>query len=601
MSTASPSVPTSAPSQYGASSVQHTQAASAHAGGGPSMHGHAATGMGQASEAHVGGHASATGLYPEGVAQTPHHLASSFPGAQLTPMASQYAAYGVAQHPMYGGSYSSHGYPPYPNYMGHMSHYAHPPHYPASSSNPPYHNAVMNGMVPHGGYSPHATGHMPSHHTQATMPISMGTSSSVSPAGPGGAMASGGMVPASHYGAAPQYNAQLPLASRHRVTTTLWEDEGTLCFQVDVKGVCVARRHDNNMVNGTKLLNVCGMSRGKRDGILKNEKERIVVKVGAMHLKGVWIAFARGKQLAEQHGIADALYPLFEQNIQSFLYHPDNYPRTAAVMAAAQERHVQRHYANPGTPAGSGMKDAGGNGEMAAGVPMHAGLSSGHWSAQQPHDSGASDASFHYQYQQQQHHPHYQHHPTAGMAPSQTSGSGVFSSANAHYGGPQMMPQAMRSASSASLGMDRRVEHSPDTHAPHAQGAAPTLQGGAGMPQRRVSGMKRSADDYDQMSGDASQADSQGTPQTGTGATAAHVAASNGQTASDTFSAGNFAPQGFALEDSMKLSKRSKVSDTPQQSPSLPLHSTQNHGVQSVYSSDAQGETEGRGTAHNDE
>jgi protein SOK2 len=45
---------------------------------------------------------------------------------------------------------------------------------------------------------------------------------------------------------------------------------------------------DNNMINGTKLLNVAGMSRGKRDGILKNERGRIVVKVGAMHLKGVW-------------------------------------------------------------------------------------------------------------------------------------------------------------------------------------------------------------------------------------------------------------------------------------------------------------------------
>jgi enhanced filamentous growth protein 1 len=45
---------------------------------------------------------------------------------------------------------------------------------------------------------------------------------------------------------------------------------------------------DNHMVNGTKLLNVVGMSRGKRDGILKNEKGRVVVKVGAMHLKGVW-------------------------------------------------------------------------------------------------------------------------------------------------------------------------------------------------------------------------------------------------------------------------------------------------------------------------
>jgi enhanced filamentous growth protein 1 len=89
-----------------------------------------------------------------------------------------------------------------------------------------------------------------------------------------------------------------------RVTTTLWEDEGTLCFQVEAKGICVARREgtfscfictiniiDNNMVNGTKLLNVAGMSRGKRDGILKSEKSRAVVKVGAMHLKGVWYVF----------------------------------------------------------------------------------------------------------------------------------------------------------------------------------------------------------------------------------------------------------------------------------------------------------------------
>jgi hypothetical protein len=160
------------------------------------------------------------------------------------------------------------------------------------------------------------------------------------------------------YTSAPQYSAQLPLAGRHRVTTTLWEDEGTLCFQVDARGVCVARRHDNHMINGTKLLNVCGMSRGKRDGILKNEKERIVVKVGAMHLKGVWITFQRGKQLAEQNNILDVLYPLFEQNIQSFLYHPDNYPRTAAVMAAAQERHAQRSRASLGTDSPTGYQRA---------------------------------------------------------------------------------------------------------------------------------------------------------------------------------------------------------------------------------------------------
>ena len=30
--------------------------------------------------------------------------------------------------------------------------------------------------------------------------------------------------------------------SRPRLTTTLWEDESTLCYQVDSRGICVARR-----------------------------------------------------------------------------------------------------------------------------------------------------------------------------------------------------------------------------------------------------------------------------------------------------------------------------------------------------------------------
>jgi len=79
-----------------------------------------------------------------------------------------------------------------------------------------------------------------------------------------------------------------PPSSKPKVTATLWEDEDTLCFQVEVGGICVARREDNHMINGTKLLNVTGMTRGRRDGILKSEKDRSVIKVGPMHLKGVW-------------------------------------------------------------------------------------------------------------------------------------------------------------------------------------------------------------------------------------------------------------------------------------------------------------------------
>ncbi|KAL0084954.1 transcription regulator HTH, apses-type DNA-binding domain-containing protein [Phycomyces blakesleeanus] len=111
-----------------------------------------------------------------------------------------------------------------------------------------------------------------------------------------------------------------PSFGQRKLTTTLWEDESTLCYQVDANGLCVARRQDNDMINGTKLLNVAGMSRGKRDGILKNEKGRVVVKVGAMHLKGVWITFARAKALASQFKIYDLLYPLFVDDPSALLY-----------------------------------------------------------------------------------------------------------------------------------------------------------------------------------------------------------------------------------------------------------------------------------------
>ncbi|KAJ2783057.1 hypothetical protein GGI15_002711 [Coemansia interrupta] len=124
---------------------------------------------------------------------------------------------------------------------------------------------------------------------------------------------------------------------RARLTTTLWEDEQTLVYQVDCRGICVARRHDDNMINGTKLLNVVGMSRGKRDGILKNEKGRRVVKVGPMHLKGVWIPFERARFLADQFKVVEVLFPIFQPDPNSYLYGtlPINSPTTAAGLPSA--------------------------------------------------------------------------------------------------------------------------------------------------------------------------------------------------------------------------------------------------------------------------
>lgn len=110
-----------------------------------------------------------------------------------------------------------------------------------------------------------------------------------------------------------------PPGSRPKITTTMWEDEKTLCYQVEANGISVVRRADNNMINGTKLLNVAKMTRGRRDGILKAEKTRHVVKIGSMHLKGVWIPFDRALIMAEREKIVDILYLLFVKDIHSII------------------------------------------------------------------------------------------------------------------------------------------------------------------------------------------------------------------------------------------------------------------------------------------
>ncbi|RNJ52115.1 hypothetical protein D7B24_004379 [Verticillium nonalfalfae] len=134
-----------------------------------------------------------------------------------------------------------------------------------------------------------------------------------------------------------------PPGMKPRVTATLWEDEGSLCFQVEARGICVARREDNHMINGTKLLNVAGMTRGRRDGILKSEKLRHVVKIGPMHLKGVWIPFERALDFANKEKITELLYPLFVHNIGALLYHPTNQNRTNQVMASAERRKQEQN------------------------------------------------------------------------------------------------------------------------------------------------------------------------------------------------------------------------------------------------------------------
>ena len=159
-----------------------------------------------------------------------------------------------------------------------------------------------------------------------------------------------------------------------KTSATYWEDENTFCVQVEVNGYSVARREgllwslppltwrtqfadalihpaDNNMVNGTKLLNVAKMTRGRRDGILKGEKDRKVIKIGPMHLKGVWIPFERALEISNKEHITEKLFPLFVHEISSYR---QNSPHPKRLAGAARRSHQAEQSAHLRTPQSAG-------------------------------------------------------------------------------------------------------------------------------------------------------------------------------------------------------------------------------------------------------
>jgi len=98
-----------------------------------------------------------------------------------------------------------------------------------------------------------------------------------------------------------------------------WEDKNTFVFQLKVGTLTLSRRIDNHTVNGTKLLNIGGLTRGRRDGILKNEKERNVIKHGPLNLKGVWIPLSRARLITEKHKITPEINIILEDDPSKYL------------------------------------------------------------------------------------------------------------------------------------------------------------------------------------------------------------------------------------------------------------------------------------------
>ncbi|EEH49188.2 uncharacterized protein PADG_05267 [Paracoccidioides brasiliensis Pb18] len=243
------------------------------------------------------------------------HLSSAQPYSSHGTPATGIPPYQYSQPPVLqsGSSYSSTGSSSYPSYG-----YSNGVTSPQSAT-----QAVTNALTAHVPAQilplPAMTANTPSSHAYMPGPSSHGQSYLTH------TFDTTGQIP--------------PPGAKPRVTATLWEDEGSLCFQVEAKGVCVARREDNQMINGTKLLNVAGMTRGRRDGILKSEKVRNVVKIGPMHLKGVWIPFERALEFANKEKITEDLYPLFVHEISALLYpQPTNPPSRGGALTTRNDQ-----------------------------------------------------------------------------------------------------------------------------------------------------------------------------------------------------------------------------------------------------------------------
>lgn len=123
------------------------------------------------------------------------------------------------------------GQPPPPQTVtsGAMSHYSQPPalqpshigQYPAPAQPYGQHYAYPTGLTSPQSAPPAVSNPMGA---QNVLPLPQGAASTNGYAGQDttGQVAPPGMKP--------------------RVTATLWEDEGSLCFQVEARGICVARR-----------------------------------------------------------------------------------------------------------------------------------------------------------------------------------------------------------------------------------------------------------------------------------------------------------------------------------------------------------------------
>jgi protein SOK2 len=125
-------------------------------------------------------------------------------------------------------------------YQTHMPPGSAPPPQPAQYHNPPLlHPASQYQPPPYASQYAYANG-MTSPPTGGPVGNPMGGAGNVLPLP--SVPTQPGLAPSAYNHGFDTTGQVAPAGMKPRVTATLWEDEGSLCFQVEARGICVARR-----------------------------------------------------------------------------------------------------------------------------------------------------------------------------------------------------------------------------------------------------------------------------------------------------------------------------------------------------------------------
>jgi enhanced filamentous growth protein 1 len=175
--------------------------------------------------------------------QIPSYSSQPQPGSGYAHNQESYASMNQQPQDMYYNPHMSSGQAPAPQTItsGGMTHYSHHQQPPLLQPGPAQYSPAQGSYGQYGNYSNGLTSPQQGGHQVSGPMGGQGNVLSLPPMAP----ASQPVMAGQGYASQPGYDTTGQLAPpgmKPRVTATLWEDEGSLCFQVEAKGVCVARR-----------------------------------------------------------------------------------------------------------------------------------------------------------------------------------------------------------------------------------------------------------------------------------------------------------------------------------------------------------------------